>query len=536
MRARSGRRDAGPLRQAGRLTPLCIPARKIRGRRQNLLANLRRQKRAVAGCPQFPPPNPPTRLEYVMHWSLVYLCSEWLIRLVMLVYVPQRRSAAASRTWLLLIFLLPWPGLAVYAVFGRIYLPKRRIEQQLRASHRIRSVQAQMGPQAVVHPQLPPHLAPIVTLATRLGDFGPVGGNQVELLTDYSGAIDRLVADIGSARDHVHLLYYIYGNDATGRRVAEALARAVKRGVACRVLMDDVGSKPALARLAPAMRADGIEVQAMLPVGLFRRNAARFDLRNHRKLAVIDGSIGYAGSQNIVEPEFIKGFPNEELMFRLTGPAVLQVQAVFLADYFFETGSQLGSAGIFPELAPVGATVAQVVPSGPGYQRENGQELMVDLLYTAAERVVITTPYFVPDEPFLQAVRSAVLRGVVVDLVLSEHSNQLVTQFAQRSFYDELLEAGVRIHLYRPRFLHAKHLSIDDSIVLIGSTNIDIRSFALNAEVNVLLYDPAVAAQVRAVQDRYFTDSHLLTAEEWRKRPPFTRTLQSIARLADSLL
>jgi cardiolipin synthase A/B len=471
-----------------------------------------------------------------MHWSLVYLISEWSIRLVMLIYVPQRRSAAASRTWLLLIFFQPWLGLALYASFGRIYVSKRRIEQQLRASHRIRAAQAELGVRKFAGPKLPADAAPILALAARLGDFEPFGGNRIEMSTNYTGSIDRLVQDIEAAQHHVHLLYYIYGDDELGRRVAEALGRAAKRGVKCRVMMDAVGSKQALKHLAPIMRRDGIEVQAVLQVGFWRRGAARFDLRNHRKIAVIDGIIGHTGSQNVVNPEFVKGYPNEELTVRVTGPVVVQLQAVFLADHFFETGSGLDELGLFPEPAPCGETLAQVVPSGPGYQHENGQELMIALLYTARERVVITTPYFVPDEPYFQAVRSAVLRGVEVHLVLSEHANQLMTQLAQRSYYEDLLAAGVIIHLYQPRFLHAKHLSIDDHLVLIGSTNIDIRSFALNAEVNVLVYDAKVAAEMRRVQDGYFAASRLLKAEEWARRPLRTRVAQNVARLADSLL
>ncbi|HWY74583.1 MAG TPA: cardiolipin synthase [Verrucomicrobiae bacterium] len=472
----------------------------------------------------------------MIHWSLIYLVSAWLIRLVMLVYVPQRRSAAASRTWLLLIFLLPWPGLVLYALFGRIYVPKRRLERQARASREIRRVQALVGPRSFARPELPPNLTQIVNLATKLGDFEPFGGNNVDFLTDYSGAIQRLIDDIDAARHHVHLLYYIYGNDETGHRVADALARAAKRGVTCRVLMDAVGSRDALRHLAPRMRADHIQVEALLQVGIWRRNAARFDLRNHRKVAVIDGCIGYVGSQNIVDPKFVPGFPNEELMLRITGPVVVQFQTVFLADHYFETGSQFEGGGLFPQIESCGQSIAQAVPSGPGYQRENGHELMVDLLYAAAQHVVITTPYFVPDEPFLQAVRSAVLRGVEVDLVLSEHVNHVVTQAAQRSFYDELLEAGVRIHLYHPRFLHAKHLSIDRDIVLIGSTNIDIRSFALNSEFNLLIYDRKVASELRQIQERYFASSRLLTREEWQRRSRLLRPIQRIARLADSLL
>jgi len=223
-------------------------------------------------------------------------------------------------------------------------------------------------------------------------------------------------------------------------------------------------------------------------------------------------------------------------LLRVAGPVVVQLQAVFLADRYFEAGGPLDHPELFPSLESRGASTAQVVPSGPGYEHQNGQELMVTLLYSARKRVVITTPYFVPDEPFLESVRSAVLRGVEVILVLSEHANQLVTQLAQRSYYDELLAAGVKIHLYQPHFLHAKHLTIDDGIALVGTANIDIRSFALNAEVNMLIYDPNVVAKVAMLQEKYFAKSIQVDANAWRNRPLLVRTAQGVARLADSLL
>jgi cardiolipin synthase len=472
----------------------------------------------------------------LIHWSVIYLISEWVIRLTMLVYVPRQRSAAASRTWLLLIFLLPLPGLVFYALVGRIYLPKNRLERQERASQKIRMVQEQMLSLRPPQPSLPPNLSPLAALAARLGDFEPIGGNQVELLTDYTGSINRLIADIDAARRHVHLLYYIYSDDETGRRVTDALARAAGRGVKCRVLMDAVGSKRALRKLAGKMRAAGIEVTALLPAGLFRRNAARFDLRNHRKIAVIDGGVGHSGSQNITNDQFVAGFPNEEMVVRVTGPVVWQLQAVFLADYYQETNTALNGLEMFPEASQSGQSVAQVMPSGPGYGRENGQELMITLLYAARSRVVLTTPYFVPDEPFLEAMCSAARRGVAVHLVVSRHANQMLTQLAQRSFYDELLAAGVQIHLYEPRFLHAKHLTVDDDIALVGSSNIDIRSFALNEEISLLFYGPGVVAELRRVQEGYFARGAPLTAEQWSRRPLAARTMQGVARLADSFL
>ena len=471
-----------------------------------------------------------------MHWSLIYLLSEWIIRLIMLVYVPQRRSAAASRTWLLFIFLLPWPGLVAFALFGRIYLPKRRIQMQERASRHIREAQAQMSPQVVARLRLPSSLQTVPVLAEQLGDFEAFAGNQVELLPGYDQSIDRLVTDIDSAQHHVHLLYYIYGNDKVGQRVAEALARAAARGVKCRVMMDAVGSKHALKRLAPQMRDSKIEVRAMLPAGLFRRNAARFDLRNHRKIAVIDGRIGYTGSQNITHPHFVKGFPNEELVARVSGPVVAQFQAVFLADHYFEAGRPLDETDLFPPLQLEGDSAAQVVPSGPGYGRANGEELIIAMLYGARKRVVITTPYFIPDDPFLQALRSATRRGVEIRLIVSRHANQPISQMAQRSYYESLLEAGVNLHLYRQRFLHAKHLSIDDDTALIGTTNIDIRSFSLNAEINLVVYDPKVVAKLSEIQDGYLAHSTQLSRATWEKVRLPMRVLQNTARLADSLL
>jgi len=471
-----------------------------------------------------------------MSWSLAYWISEWVIRLVMLVYVPQRRSAAASRTWLLFIFLLPWPGLICYALFGRIYLPRRRVEMQERASRRFREVQAQRDTQHGSAPNLPDYLQPMIHLGEQLGDFELTAGNSVELLTDYAGSLNRLIADIDSAKSSVHLLFYIFAPDEWGRRVCDALTRGVKRGVECRLLMDAVGSKPALKRLSPALRSAGVDVHALLQTGFFRRNTGRFDLRNHRKIAVIDDSVGYTGSQNIVDGKFVEGYPNEELFARVTGPVVNQLQAVFLADHFFESGQPLEFKNHFPDLPATGHSPAQVLPSGPGYGHENGQEFIVALLYAARKRVVITTPYFVPDEPVLQAVRAATLRGVEVHLIVSMHANQMFTQLAQRSFYESLLEARVSVHLYEPRFLHAKHISVDDHIALLGSTNMDIRSFALNAEINLVVYDATVVAQLREIQERYFAHSQLLLADEWNRRGLGVKVLQNSARLADSLL
>ena len=471
----------------------------------------------------------------MISWSTAYFLSEWVIRLLMLFYVPQQRSPAAARTWLLLIFLLPWPGLVLYHIFGRALMPAHRREQQRVASHYIRRLQQHLGLSGE-HVRLPAHLAPAAVLAAKLGDFEMVEGNRAKLLPDYNTAIDALAADIRTATDHVHLLYYIFEDDPTGGKIADALIAAAARGVVCRVLMDDVGSKRGLKRLAPRLRAHRIEVVRMLPVGFFRRNTARFDLRNHRKIAVIDGTTGYVGSQNLVDPFFVPGHPNQELVARVRGPIVHQLQAVFCTDYFLETNGVLDDPRYFPAIPAVGSTPAQLLPGGPGFARANQQELLVSLLHSAREEVVLVTPYFVPDEPFLQAMYTAVDRGVAVHLILSESSNQRVTQYAQMSYYEELLQAGVRVHLYQPGFLHAKHAVIDHEVAVLGSTNLDIRSFALNAEVSMLIYDKDIAGELEDIQRVYMDHSTVLDRREWAARPWHRRMLQNTARLMDSLL
>jgi len=468
-------------------------------------------------------------------WSSLYLLSEWSIRLAMLVYVPQRRSAAAARAWLIFIFLVPWAGLLLFALIGRIRVSARRLARHARARDRVRRLLARVTPApARTEIDLRDHHA--VALVEKLGGFAAVPGNEIELLSDYQDTIDRLVRDIDEAASRVHLLFYIFAADGVGRSVSAALERAARRGVSCRVLMDAVGSASGLTRLGPGLRAAGVDVVATFPVGPFRHAAARADLRNHRKIACIDGAIGYVGSQNVVGPEFIPGCPNEELMARVRGPAVLQLDAVLLADRFEETAEPLDFDAAVRYPQPAGASVAQVLPSGPEYAYQNQQALLCSLLHGAMERVVVTTPYFAPDEPFLLAMETAVVRGAEVHLVVPERSNKAVTLWAQRSHYERLLDAGVHIHLYAPRFLHAKHVTIDGRIAIVGSVNIDIRSFALDCEVSLVIYDPAVVRSLERIQARYFAGSREVLQSEWQGRSLARRVVENTARLADSLL
>lgn len=464
-----------------------------------------------------------------------------VIVVIMLLYVPQKRTPAASRAWLLLIFFQPILGLILYIAIGRIYVSKKRLALQRKSAKVIAEVQQRFHLDVRQNrPDLSPSVEHVVTMAEELGDFTVLGGNHFELLTDYDEAIDRLIGDIDSAEYSAHLLYYIFANDTTGGRVADALVRAAARGVTCRVLMDGLGSRPALRTLAPRMRAAGVEVHAVLkPGGLLRRGLARFDLRNHRKIVVIDQQIGYMGSQNLVDKDFKKGIVYDELVTRVTGPVLIQWQAVFFSDRFLETEmipTPASEPRLFAFPAPTGSSAAQTLPSGPGYHSGTTGRLLIGLLYAARERVVLTTPYFVPDEAVFQAILTTARRGVEVHLVVSRAADQLLVSLAQKSYYADLLDAGVKIHLYHPHFLHAKHMTFDDSVALIGSSNIDVRSLELNAESSVLIYDPQVVAEVFAVEEDYFARSELLTLARWNQRPIYAKLAQNIARLFDSFL
>lgn len=470
-------------------------------------------------------------------WAGLYFLSEWIVRIAMLVVVPFRRSPEAAKGWLLLIFFLPWPGLMVYLLIGRPKLPRWRREQIAKLPDALAPVTERLRTHPnIFHPILAPELNQGVRLAEALGHLPIFGGNSAVLLAEYDASIDRLVADIDAARHHVHLLFYIYADDPTAGRVTAALERAARRGVACRVLMDAVGSRLPLRMLGPRMTAAGIQVHAVLPLGVFKRSIARIDLRNHRKIAVIDGRIGYTGSQNLVASGFKQGLTFEELMVRVEGPVVLALQFVFVADWFLETDQVLENPEIFPDPVESGTLCAQVLPSGVNYPTQNNQRLFVALIHGAHKRVVITTPYFIPDEALLQALQTAVYRGVEVHLVVSKQADQFFVSRAQWSYYQELIESGVHIHLYRVRFLHAKHLSIDDDISVIGSSNMDIRSFALQAEISLILYDQEITRRLAREQERYFAGSDLLTLDACLRRPFFEKWVQHLARLLSPLL
>lgn len=470
-------------------------------------------------------------------WISAFAVAEWILRFLALIWVPRKRNDTAARAWLIAIFLFPVFGWILFALFGSANLPEWRLERR-------RKFRAEIQPSEPVQKLRDPSLAPklgsfaegTAAMAERLTSFPPVSGNQVEILNGYEQAIDAIVAAIDGARHHVHLLYYIFGEDRTGRRVAAALKRAAERGVKVRVLADALGSFGSRFRLFPALRKSGVEVRSALRVRDLRRSA-RIDLRNHRKILVVDGLVGFTGSQNIVDARYKKGLVFEELVAKVRGPVVAELQAVFAADWYTEADKLLESPDYYPVPAPHGDGGAmQVLPSDSGFDHPTLERLLVSMVHRARKSIVLTTPYFIPEDAFLAALGTAVLRDVKVTLILPSRNDSFLVGYAQRSYYEELLALGVRVMLYTPSFLHAKLFVIDDEVGAIGSSNMDVRSFALNAEVTMLLYDPSDVAKLQREQERYlaratqFQPFHLDDFGRW------SWVLENVARLLSPLL
>jgi cardiolipin synthase len=473
--------------------------------------------------------------------SLAIYISEWLVRLVMLFVIVNRHPPRTAVAWLLVVFFLPWLGLILYFLVGENRLPRRRIKLRKALLERYgdaKRLEALGGKEP--QPRIDDRFLPTVTLAEKLS-FMPIRfGNESLLLVDTDKVIDQLVEDIDAAQKNVHLLFYIFAADETGQRIGLALERAVRRGVKCRLLVDAVGSRDFLNQMASHLKTVGVEVQAALPVTFLRAYVARLDLRNHRKIVVIDGKIGYAGSQNIVNANYgYKSLKYYDIMVRLSGPVVVELQIVFANDWCAESDQSLADVELSPceeEAFFEEGDAVQALASGPLSPVENYQRQVVTAIHAARKQVTITTPYFVPDEVFLEALETAALKGVRVDLIVPAKSDHLLVSIAACAFYEQLLESGVNVYLFHDGLLHAKSMTIDDSVAFLGSSNFDIRSFRLNFEINMIFYGSSFTEKLTEQQANFRKNSESLLLSKWRNRPLYKQFIQNVFKLLSPVL
>ncbi|NLF09657.1 MAG: cardiolipin synthase [Pirellulaceae bacterium] len=476
----------------------------------------------------------------IISWTELVAASELMIRLVMLpVIVLRQEKPATCLAWLAIVFFEPWIGLGLYLLIGENKLGRRRLQKRQRRKLQMRaSGPASAEPSRGVDPAPADDFAVLTQLAEHAGGLPVAAGNDISLMAMTEEVIDCLVAEIEAAKHHVHLLFYIFQDDEVGRRVADSLVRAAERGVACRVLADAVGSRKLFKRLAPHLRRNGVQVHSALPAHLWRIPFARLDLRNHRKLAIIDGRVALTGSQNIVEPSYghKRAGVWHDVMARVTGPVVRQLQGIFLEDWFYESGELLDDPALFPDSPAGGPIAVQVIPTGPDQQTELFQDLIVRAIFLARRRVVITSPYFIPNEAMLLALRLAALRGVRVDLAIPQQSDHRLVNAAGAYYCEYLMRYGARVFLFLDGMLHAKTLVIDDELAMFGSANYDIRSFTLNFELNLFVHAEEAVGQVHDLQQHYLARSRLATAADWNTHTLIGRLKVNLAKLFSPLL
>ncbi len=469
---------------------------------------------------------------------------EWLVKIGLVFYVPRNRKPNAAIAWLLVLFLLPWLGIFLFLLIGNPKLSKRRRRLQLEIDKLIEDAVRNDGHKrhAFTSKQLERY-EPIAALSEALGKLPVRGGNSVTILPEYDEAITDIVKEIRQAKEFVHLEYFIVALDKTTQPLFNALEDAVKRGVVVRFLIDGMGYRryPRRKEMKRLLTSIGVEWHFMLPIKLKPSLYNRPDLRNHRKIVVIDDTVGYIGSQNLIDRTYHRrdDIYYDELVAKLSGPIVRHCNAVFAGDWYAESGEMLTKL-INPKFRPLpketGQVHAQILPSGPSYEHQNNAAVFTFLFNTARKRIFITNPYLIPSEGMLEAIIAAAKRGVEVIVINSEAMDQLMVGHAQRSYYTQLIEAGVKLYLYKaPILLHSKHITIDDDIAVIGSSNLDIRSFELDLESTLITYDESVANDLKKVQRRDLARSAKVDLKTWNQRSTIQKLLDSVARLTSAL-
>ncbi len=462
-----------------------------------------------------------------------------IVRIVLLFYIPRNRKPTAALAWLFGIALLPFVGTAIFFVIGSTKLSRRRREMQSQIdrmyTHYNSALQA-----AKLEGKVPREYRASADLAEKLGSLAPTRHNNVTILNGYNNIITDIIQSIDDAKGYIYIEFFALALDETTELFFQSLEEAVARGVSVYVLFDTLGSRkyPQYRAMQRRLTDSGIKWRKVLPIRFNIRHYNRPDLRNHRKIVVVDNQHAYLGSLNMIDKHYHRhdDIRYVELVSHLQGPAVNEAAAVFASDWYSETEEILHDFLENTVKHNKGNHVVQILPSGPGYEYRNNLKVFVDLIHKAKTSVIITNPYLVPEESLLAALLSAQLRGVHVSVLNSEAMDQWMVGHAQRSYYQELLHAGITISLYKaPLLVHSKYLVVDEEVAIIGSSNLDVRSFELNLECSVIVYDKDIA---RTLHDQHTHDlkhSHRLTSAQWNRRSLWSQFLDSISRLTSSV-
>ena len=455
--------------------------------------------------------------------SLITIAIEFA--LVMRVMLRRHREPMSRIAWVAVIALIPVVGCLAYILFGEVNIGRAHIRRRQQVIEGIPPLEDKLAEQKeILQPDIPSLYQHLFQTGHSISGFHPIGGNTANLMADSNATIDAMVADIDAAQHRVHLLFYIWLPDQSGQKMANALKRAARRGIPCRAMVDCLGSRDLVrSRYWKEMQEAGVQVAEALRIGnpFLRMLKGRIDLRNHRKILVVDQKITYCGSQNCADPEFLikaKYAPWVDAMVRFEGPIAWQNDQLFACDWMTYTQEDIQEDESLPIHSERPGIPAQVIGTGPTVRFSAMPELFESLMHAARRELTITTPYYVPDESLQLALCAAAYRGVETKILFPAHNDSRIVAAASRSYYHDLLQSGVQIFEYEPGLLHSKTLTLDGDVTLIGSANMDRRSFELNYENNILVYDPVLTQAVCQRQHEYLGKSSRVTLEsvsEW---------------------
>lgn len=460
--------------------------------------------------------------------------------------IISRRTVGESLAWIMIVFVLPVLGLVIYLLIGELKLGNRRKRRITQAIEPIeRRLQAFKRPSLSVNwHEVGYECQQFAFAGERFLGAPALPGNEIELIDQWEVIFDRMIADIDQATEHCDFEFYIWENGGRVDEVVAAIERCRQRGVTCRILVDAQGSRKFLrSNTAQRLQRAGVEFQAALPSALWKLPFVRFDLRRHVKLVLIDDRIAYTGSLNMVDPRYFKQRSNVgqwiDAMVRIRGPVVEALAISFQAAWYVERNmpvDDLPDMTLGTDLTKHGNTVIQMLPSGPIEQLKGIEHLLLSAIYMARREILITSPYFVPNEALQMALVTAAKRGVKVSVIVPEKVDSLLVRLATIPLKGELFAAGINIFHFTGGLLHTKSVVVDEKLVLFGSLNLDPRSFNLNFEMTIAVYDRPVAKTFKSLHESYLRQSHLMNYQAWSQRSLIYRLAEGVARLFGPLL
>lgn len=466
------------------------------------------------------------------------------ILVVIIMIVLENRSPLKTISWVLVLLLLPGLGIFLYIFFGQNFRKEKIIARKgLRSHHRLNylahSQITQLADGSLSGQDIAREPTGIVRLLLNNSSSVITTGNEVTFLNNGTEKFEALIHELNKAQHFIHLEYYIFAEDKIGNQVKEILKDKARLGIEVRLIVDDVGSWELKDSFYQEMRDAGIEVYSFLRVH-FPLLTSKINYRNHRKIVVIDGHVGFIGGYNIADrykDGDIKSYGIwRDTHIMIEGDAVNSLQNIFLIDWYFVSQTELSDPKYFPSSKPVSNKVMQIVPSGPDSDWPAIMMGIVQAIVTAKDYVYIATPYFTPGESVLSAMKMAALSGVDVRIIIPEKSDAFITLLCSRSYIREMLEAGVQVYFYQKGFLHSKTLVVDDRISIVGSANMDFRSFEQNFEATAFIYDGQTAEEMKRTFLRDQADSEIILLPEWTDRPHIEKVKESFARLFSPLL